>query len=103
MSCHGSASSIPTPRTSVGSASIQVGDTAIGIQEDTSTSLPSSSQSPRERTKVMGLLEGTNSRIAVNTDMWTSNQKKGFTAITAHYIDDSWRLQSRILSVVHTF
>lgn len=50
-----------------------------------------------ERTKVMGLLERTNSRIAVTTDMWTSNQKKGFMAITAHYIDDSWRLQSRIL------
>ncbi|XP_022883127.1 zinc finger BED domain-containing protein RICESLEEPER 2-like [Olea europaea var. sylvestris] len=29
-----------------------------------------------ERTKVMGLLERTNSRIAVTTDMWTSNQKK---------------------------
>ncbi|XP_022891878.1 zinc finger BED domain-containing protein DAYSLEEPER-like [Olea europaea var. sylvestris] len=42
-----------------------------------------------ERKKVMGLLERTNSRIAVTTDMWTSNQKKGFMAITAHYIDDS--------------
>ncbi|XP_022873604.1 zinc finger BED domain-containing protein RICESLEEPER 2-like [Olea europaea var. sylvestris] len=54
-----------------------------------------------ERTKVMGLLERTNSRIAVTTDMWTSNQKKGFMAITAHYIDDSWRLQSRILRFIY--
>ncbi|KAG6516449.1 hypothetical protein ZIOFF_026914 [Zingiber officinale] len=37
-------------------------------------------------------------RIALTTNMWTaSNQRKGFLALTAHFIDDNWTLQSRIL------
>ena len=28
-------------------------------------------------------------RMAITTDMWTSNQKKGYMAITVHYIDES--------------
>uniref|UniRef100_A0A1S4CH85 Zinc finger BED domain-containing protein RICESLEEPER 2-like n=1 Tax=Nicotiana tabacum TaxID=4097 RepID=A0A1S4CH85_TOBAC len=44
------------------------------------------------------LLEKVSSRIATTIDMWTSNSnKKGFMAITGHFIDDSWRLQSHIL------
>ena len=50
-----------------------------------------------ERSKTMQLLERNDSRIAITTDMWTSNQKKGFMAVTAHFIDESWKLQSRIL------
>ncbi|WJX89399.1 hypothetical protein P8452_71400 [Trifolium repens] len=34
--------------------------------------------------------------------MWTaSNQKKGYMAVTAHYIDGSWTLQSRILRFIY--
>ncbi|XP_038884881.1 zinc finger BED domain-containing protein RICESLEEPER 2-like [Benincasa hispida] len=34
--------------------------------------------------------------------MWTaSSQKKGYMAITAHFSDDSWVLQSRLLRFVH--
>ncbi|XP_009779676.2 zinc finger BED domain-containing protein DAYSLEEPER-like [Nicotiana tabacum] len=41
------------------------------------------------------LLEKVTSRIAITTDMWTSNSnKKGFMTITGHFTDDSWRLQS---------
>ncbi|KAH7661090.1 Ribonuclease H-like protein, partial [Dioscorea alata] len=55
-----------------------------------------------ERTKTMKLLEENNSRFAITTDMWTSsNQKKGFMAITAHYIDASWSLQSRIIRFIY--
>lgn len=51
-----------------------------------------------EREKTMKLLDANKSRIAITTDMWTSNnQKKGFMAITSHFIDDSWNLQSRLL------
>ena len=39
------------------------------------------------------------SRVAITTDMWTSdNQKKGYMAITAHFIDDNWNLRSVIMS-----
>ncbi|GJY89032.1 zinc finger BED domain-containing protein RICESLEEPER 2-like protein [Tanacetum coccineum] len=42
------------------------------------------------------------SRIAITTDMWTSsNQKKGFMTITAHYIDDNWNLQSRLMRFIY--
>ncbi|KAK2998962.1 hypothetical protein RJ639_023228 [Escallonia herrerae] len=53
-----------------------------------------------EREQVMKLLEGIRSRVAVTTDLWTSgNQKKGFMAVTGHFIDEEFILQSRILRV----
>ncbi|KAG8372768.1 hypothetical protein BUALT_Bualt12G0101200 [Buddleja alternifolia] len=52
-----------------------------------------------EKVKCRKSLEKLKCRIAITTDMWTSsNSKKGFMAITGHYIDDSWVLQSCILS-----
>ena len=48
-----------------------------------------------EEGKAMNLLEITNSRVAITTDMWTgSNQKKGYMVVTGHFVDKSWRLQS---------
>ncbi|CAN1154249.1 Putative AC transposase [Linum perenne] len=50
------------------------------------------------RTLVMMELERNVSRIAIATDMWSSNNnKRGFMVVTAHFIDASWILQSRIL------
>nr|KAJ0211862.1 hypothetical protein LSAT_V11C400212290 [Lactuca sativa] len=55
-----------------------------------------------ERDKTMSLLAKTKSRIAVTTDMWTSNhQKKGFMAMTAHFVDQNWNLQSRIMRFIY--
>ncbi|XP_062001713.1 zinc finger BED domain-containing protein RICESLEEPER 1-like [Rosa rugosa] len=54
-----------------------------------------------EKEKTMKLIHMNRSRIAITTDMWTaSNQKKGFMAITSHFIDDSWNLQSRLLRYI---
>lgn len=51
-----------------------------------------------EKSIVMKLLDTNEGRVAITSDMWTaSNQKKGYMAVTAHYIDSSWTLQSRIL------
>jgi hypothetical protein len=51
-----------------------------------------------EMSKTSKLLDSLQSRVAITSDMWTSsNQKKGYMAVTAHYIDASWNLQSRIL------
>ncbi|KAF7812050.1 zinc finger BED domain-containing protein RICESLEEPER 2-like [Senna tora] len=42
------------------------------------------------------------SRIAITTDMWTSsNQNKGYMSITAHFIDDNWQLQSRLVRFIY--
>ncbi|KAL0415434.1 UNVERIFIED_CONTAM: putative AC transposase [Sesamum latifolium] len=51
-----------------------------------------------ERTKYYNLLEKLKCRIAVTTDIWnSSNNNKGFMAVTAHFIDDNWVLQNCIL------
>lgn len=51
-----------------------------------------------ERENTKKLLSKNRSRIAITTDMWTSgNQNKGYMVVTAHFIDDSWNLQSRLV------
>ncbi|XP_073124020.1 zinc finger BED domain-containing protein DAYSLEEPER-like [Henckelia pumila] len=51
-----------------------------------------------QRDQTMKLLDSNASRIALTTGMWTaSNQKRGFMAITSHFIDASWKLQSRLV------
>lgn len=55
-----------------------------------------------ERVKTMEAIERNQGRVAVTTSMWSaSNQKRGCMVITAHFIDDSWKLQSRILRFVY--
>ncbi|KAH9684650.1 hypothetical protein KPL70_013634 [Citrus sinensis] len=52
-----------------------------------------------ERAKYLSVLEQTQGRIAITTDMWTAeNQTKAYMAITAHFIDDAWALRSILLS-----
>ncbi|GJU83982.1 zinc finger BED domain-containing protein RICESLEEPER 2-like protein [Tanacetum coccineum] len=47
-------------------------------------------------------IETNKSRVANTADMWTSsNQKKGFIAITGHYIDNDWILRSKILRFLY--
>ena len=51
-----------------------------------------------EKEKTISVLEANRSRISITTNMCTSShQKKGFMAVTSHFIDDSWAMQSRIL------
>lgn len=51
-----------------------------------------------EKLGLKKFLGDNNSRVAITTDMWTSsNQKKGYMAVTAHFIDENWILRSRIL------
>ena len=46
-------------------------------------------------------IEKKQSRIAITTDMWTSqNKKRGFMVVTAHFIDDFWRLQNRVMRYI---
>ncbi|CAI0557865.1 unnamed protein product [Linum tenue] len=51
-----------------------------------------------ERSRLMKMVGSNKGRVAITTDMWTaSNQKKGYMAITAHYVDNSWILRNHIL------
>lgn len=37
-------------------------------------------------------------RVCVTTDSWTSNQRINYMCLTAHFIDNDWNLQKRILN-----
>ena len=51
-----------------------------------------------ERVKYISVLEQAQGRIAIITDIWTAeNQIKAYMAITAHFIDNGWALQSILL------
>ena len=51
-----------------------------------------------ERSSLKVLLERNEGRIAITTDMWTaSTQKKGYMAVTSHFIDEEWVLHNRTL------
>ncbi|WVZ51492.1 hypothetical protein U9M48_002636 [Paspalum notatum var. saurae] len=47
-------------------------------------------------------LHGSKSRIAITSDMWTSqNQKRGYMAVTGHFIDNSWKLRNIIMTFIY--
>ena len=51
-----------------------------------------------EREKVLKMTDKNGSKMAITTEMWTSsNKKRVFIIITAHFIDHTWTLQSRVL------
>ena len=51
-----------------------------------------------EKEKMKLMLSRIQSRVAITTDMWTAtNQNIGYKTITTHFIDDLWRLQSRLV------
>ena len=51
-----------------------------------------------EREKALKITDKNGSRMAITINIWTSsNKKRGFMVITAHFIDHSWMLQSWVL------
>ena len=51
-----------------------------------------------QKLSMVTMFQQQQSRIAVTTDMWTANhQKKGYMAVTVHYIDENWSLKSYLL------
>ncbi|KAL6335030.1 hypothetical protein AAG906_025817 [Vitis piasezkii] len=55
-----------------------------------------------EKGKMSSYLEKLETRMTITTNMWTSNQKKGYMAITMHYIDESWLLHHHIVRKLST-
>ncbi|KAL8473760.1 hypothetical protein ACS0TY_030565 [Phlomoides rotata] len=55
-----------------------------------------------EKDKIMKVFDKNSSKFAIIIDMWTTNnQKKGYMAITTHFIDESWKLQSRLVRFIY--
>ena len=51
-----------------------------------------------EKKAALQYMSVSKSKVSVTTDMWTSeNQKRGYMAVTAHFIDDSWTLRNIII------
>ncbi|XP_072149507.1 zinc finger BED domain-containing protein RICESLEEPER 2-like [Setaria viridis] len=55
-----------------------------------------------ERKKAIQYMAGIKSRVAITSDMWTSdNQKRGYMAITTHFIDESWAFRNIIMRFIY--
>ncbi|XP_077251806.1 zinc finger BED domain-containing protein RICESLEEPER 3-like [Tasmannia lanceolata] len=50
-----------------------------------------------EKLKLKRLI-GVCHRVSLTADMWTSNQTLGYLCLTAHFIDDNWKLHKKILN-----
>ena len=51
-----------------------------------------------EKVKLKEYFIKNSQRVCLTTDTWTSLQKVNYMCVTAHYIDDNWRLNKRLLS-----
>ncbi|WVZ79537.1 hypothetical protein U9M48_027106 [Paspalum notatum var. saurae] len=52
--------------------------------------------------RALNYMAACKSRIAITSDMWTSeNQKRGYMAVTGHFIDDSWKLRNIIMRFIY--
>ena len=40
-------------------------------------------------------------RVSFTMDIWTSIQNKSYLCVTAHWIDDNWNMQKRIINFMH--
>jgi hypothetical protein len=46
---------------------------------------------------IQEILQNLPGKISFTTDLWTSPSAKNFMAITAHFINDKWELESLVL------
>ena len=56
------------------------------------------SQYYEERGKLMEMFRNLDCRVCLTTDTWSSLQDEPFMCVTAHWIDDNWILQKRIIA-----
>ena len=55
----------------------------------------------REKEQLKHALELIPSRICLTSDLWTSLTTDGYMTLTAHYVDEHWVLQKKILIFRH--
>ncbi|KAL5722356.1 hypothetical protein ACHQM5_005889 [Ranunculus cassubicifolius] len=54
----------------------------------------------KEKLKVLEMLDKFSGKLSLTADIWTSYQDHGYMSLTAHYFDQSWVLQKKILNIV---
>ncbi|XP_055959713.1 zinc finger BED domain-containing protein RICESLEEPER 4-like [Mercurialis annua] len=53
-----------------------------------------------EKLKLKQFFKTNSQRVSFTSDSWTSNQRLNYMCITAHFIDNDWKLHKRIISFV---
>ncbi|GMH09702.1 hypothetical protein Nepgr_011543 [Nepenthes gracilis] len=54
----------------------------------------------KEKQKVYEIINRLCGRISVSIDIWNSPESARYLCLTAHYIDDDWKLQKKILNFI---
>lgn len=51
-----------------------------------------------QKQSMVNYIKKLSSRVSVTTEMWTADhQRKGYIAVTAHFLDDEWKLKSFLI------
>jgi hypothetical protein len=50
-----------------------------------------------EKEKLKKFFKKSCERVCLTTDTWTSSQQQNYMCVTAHFIDEAWQLQKRIV------
>ncbi|XP_031106294.1 zinc finger BED domain-containing protein RICESLEEPER 2-like [Ipomoea triloba] len=53
-----------------------------------------------EKLKLKCLFRGNTQRVSITTDSWTSIQRINYMVVTAHFIDEEWKLHKKIISFI---
>ena len=54
-----------------------------------------------EKEKLKNQLARSSGRVCLTTDCWTACTTRGYITLTAHFIDDDWKLNSKLLNFSH--
>ena len=54
-----------------------------------------------EKHKLKEVLSKVPSRICLTSDLWTSCTTEGYISLTAHFVDENWKLNSKIINFCH--
>ena len=52
----------------------------------------------KEKLQLMEKFKGFKGHVSLTTDLWSSNQNLGCLGVTAHFIDEEFELQKKIIS-----
>jgi hypothetical protein len=52
----------------------------------------------KERVKLKEIMGRIPNRICLTSDVWTATTSEGYICLTAHFVDDNWKLISRVLN-----
>ena len=51
-----------------------------------------------QKQSMVNYIKKLSSRVVVTIDLWTANhQRKGYMAVTAHFLDEDWKLKSFLI------